>query len=187
MTPDTASRSSRMRSTKSSALSAAKAASKRSTIAPSSPVDASSRNLLRSSVRRNNGSCGRKKLRGCGSKVSAAAGRCSAAARCRAVAMTAWWPRCTPSKLPIATTAPWSAWPAGASPWTTANAGVGFECSGMALFYVPGRPAEPASAGNLARVGRAPNQHDFVEDFCLAEGPGAPVVRVINRIFNAFC
>ena len=46
---------------------------------------------------------------GCGSKVSAAAGRPSASARARAAAITARWPRCTPSKLPMATTAPSSA------------------------------------------------------------------------------
>ena len=65
----------------------------RSTIAPSSPVVASSRSFARSSVRRNNGSFGRKKPRGCGSKVSAAAGRPSAFARVSAAAMTARWPR----------------------------------------------------------------------------------------------
>ena len=53
----------------------ASAASKVSTMAPSSPVAASSRNLAASSVSRNSGSPGLKKVRGCGSKVSAAAGR----------------------------------------------------------------------------------------------------------------
>jgi len=49
---------------------------------------------------------GLKKLRGCGSKVTASAGRPWARPICRAAAITARWPRCTPSKLPIATTAP---------------------------------------------------------------------------------
>ncbi len=65
-----------MSATNSSAVSPASAASKVSTIAPSSPVAASSRSLAASEVSRNDGSSGRKKLRGCGSKVSAAAGRC---------------------------------------------------------------------------------------------------------------
>src|SRR6516225_7103804 len=105
--------STRMRLTKSSALSFAKLASKVSTIAPSRPVAASSRNLAASSVRRNSGSCGSKNARGCGSKVSAAA-------------ITALWPRCTPSKLPMATVAPRSA-AAGAKSRTTGKvfAGIG--------------------------------------------------------------
>ena len=44
------------------------------TTAPASPVPASSRSLLVSSVRRNCGLFGLKKLRGCGSKVTAKAG-----------------------------------------------------------------------------------------------------------------
>ena len=94
---------------KSSADNSASAASKRSTMAPLRPVAASRRSFARSSVSRNSDSPGRKKLRGCGSKVSAAAGRPSACARACAAAITARWPRCTPSKLPMATTAPLSA------------------------------------------------------------------------------
>ena len=52
------------------------------------------------------GASGWKKLRGCGSKVSAAAGRWMARARSSAASITARWPRCTPSKLPMATTGP---------------------------------------------------------------------------------
>src|SRR5215472_14121532 len=124
-TPATAKRSTRTRATKSCAESPASAASKRSTIAPLSPVAARSRSFARSSVRRNSGSSGRKKLRGCGSKVSAAAFRPSALARASAAAITARWPRCTPSKLPMATTAPSSAWSADASPRTTTNGSLG--------------------------------------------------------------
>ena len=72
------------------------------------------------------------------------------AARSRAVAITAWWPRCTPSKLPIATTAPRSGWPGGVSPWATANASGrfgfsdhGFLRSGTATE----RPRPAAGAG----------------------------------------
>ena len=82
------------------------AASKVSTSAPSSPVAASSRSFDRSSVRRNTGSDGRSTLRGCGSNVTAIAGRRARAARERRASITARCPRCTPSKLPIAATAP---------------------------------------------------------------------------------
>ena len=67
-------------------VSAANASSKVSTSAPSRPVLASSRSFDRASVRRNTGSDGRSTLRGCGSKVTAMAGRPSAARarpRCR--------------------------------------------------------------------------------------------------------
>src|SRR5262249_51136145 len=103
----------------------ASAASKRSTIAPLSPVAARSRSFARSLVRRNSGSSARKKLGGGGSKVSAAALRPSALARASAAAITARWPRCTPSKLPMATTALSSAWSADASPRTTTNGFLG--------------------------------------------------------------
>ena len=102
--PLMASRSTRMLSTNSSALRLASAALKVSTIAPSSPVAASSRSLATSEVRWNDGSSGLKKVRGCGSKVSTAAGRCAAWARSIAMPITARWPRWTPSKLPMATT-----------------------------------------------------------------------------------
>ena len=91
---------------KSCAVVPARALSKVMTTAPSSPVAASSRSLLVSVVRRNCGLLGLKKLRGCGSKVSAKAGLPRARPICRAAAITARWPRWTPSKLPIATTAP---------------------------------------------------------------------------------
>ena len=95
-TPATANRPTRMRVTKSAADKPASAASKRSTIAPSRPVVARSRSFERSSVSRNSGSSGRKKPRGCGSKVSAAAGRPSVLAarqrRCDDGAMAAVHP-----------------------------------------------------------------------------------------------
>ena len=84
-------------------------ASKVSTIAPSSPVAASRRSFPVSSVSRNMGCCGRRMAAGCGSKVSAAAGQRAVLARATAAAITARWPRCTPSKLPMAITAPRSA------------------------------------------------------------------------------
>src|SRR5262249_6238614 len=69
--------------------------------------------------------------RGCGSKVSAAAGRESALARASAAAITARCPRCTPSKLPMATTAPSRAWSAGASPRMTISGSGGCGSSVM--------------------------------------------------------
>ena len=93
---------------KSSAEVAASCASKFMTMAPSSPLAANRRSLSRALESWNSVSCGRKKSRGCGEKVSAAALRPSALARLSAAPITARWPRCTPSKLPIATTAPYS-------------------------------------------------------------------------------
>ena len=74
--------------------------------APASPVPASNLSFAVSSLRRNCGVVGLKKRRGCGSKVSASAGRPCALPISRAAAMTARWPRWMPSKLPIATTIP---------------------------------------------------------------------------------
>ena len=93
---------------KSSAEVLARPASNVMTTAPSSPVAASRRNLSRSLESWNSVSCGLKKSRGCGAKVKAAALRPSFLARLSAAPMTARWPRCTPSKLPTATTAPCS-------------------------------------------------------------------------------
>ena len=97
----------RMRATKSSAESCASAASKRSTIAPSSPVAASSRSFAalvgqpeQRLVRPKEAA--RMRLEGQRRRRPAErAGRAASAA-----AITARWPRCTPSKLPMATTAP---------------------------------------------------------------------------------
>ena len=84
----------------------ARVLSKVITTAPSSPVPASSRSLLASSERRNCGLFGLKKLRGCGSKVTAKAGLPWARPIRKAASITARCPRWTPSKLPMATTAP---------------------------------------------------------------------------------
>ena len=84
--PEMPSRRTRMSLTKLSGAGSASSASNRSTMAPESPVAANRRSLAVSSVSRNSGSCGRKKLRGWGSKVRAAAGppeRPGAAARRR--------------------------------------------------------------------------------------------------------
>ena len=96
-------------------------ASKVSTSAPVRPVAASRRSFDRASVRRNTGSDGRSTLRGCGSNVTAIAGAPSAVARAIAASITARWPRCTPSKLPIAATAPLQRGQPGASSCTTRN------------------------------------------------------------------
>src|SRR5437899_969221 len=69
------------------------------TTAPSSPVPASSRSLLASSDRRNCGLFGLKKLRGCGSKVTANVGLPWARPIRKAASITARWPRWTPSNL----------------------------------------------------------------------------------------
>ena len=90
---------------KSCAVVPARALSKVITTAPARPVAARSLSLLASVVRRNCGLLGLKKLRGCGSKVSAAAGLPSERARESAAAITVLCPRCTPSKLPMATAA----------------------------------------------------------------------------------
>ena len=93
---------------KSSADVAASLASKFITMAPSSPLAANRRSRSRGLDSWNSVSCGRRKSRGCGENVKAAALRPSAWARLSAAPITARWPRCTPSKLPIATTAPLS-------------------------------------------------------------------------------
>src|SRR5437667_12324018 len=76
------------------------------TTAPANADPAKSRSLAVSSLSLNWGEFGLKKLRGCGSNVTASAGRRWVRAICSAAAITARWPRWTPSKLPIATTDP---------------------------------------------------------------------------------
>lgn len=66
----------------------------------------SARALARNGVRRNGGWSGWKTRLGCGSKVSTAHGAPVSRAIRPASPMTAWWPRCTPSKLPMAMAAP---------------------------------------------------------------------------------
>src|ERR1700761_5412904 len=91
---------------KSCAVVPARDLSKVMTTAPASPVPASNRSFPASSVSRNWGEFGLKKLLGCGSKVSAKAGLPWARPIVSAASITARWPRWTPSKLPIATTIP---------------------------------------------------------------------------------
>src|ERR1700738_1472198 len=102
----------------------ARALSKVITTAPSGPVPANNLSLAASSVRRNWGVWGLKKLRGCGSKVTASAGRVCARLICSARAITARWPRCTPSKLPSATTVPLGIAAAGVVSLITVKPGV---------------------------------------------------------------
>ena len=64
------------------------------------------------------------KLRGCGSKVTANAGFPCAWPIRSAASITARWPRWTPSKLPIATTAPRGIAAAGVVSRITVNSGV---------------------------------------------------------------
>ncbi len=63
----------------------------------------------------------RNTLRGCGSKVSTSAGTPRRSASSSARPSTAWWPRCTPSKLPIAATPPRRLASSGASPVSVAE------------------------------------------------------------------
>ena len=89
-----------------SAESPASAASKRSTTARSSPNASSSSSLRGSGVSRKCGLSGWKNSRGCGSNSITPALPPVLAAASRAACSSAWWPRCTPSKLPMASAAP---------------------------------------------------------------------------------
>src|SRR5688572_15020593 len=93
-------------STKSCALIAAKAVSKRCASTACTPYCASRRTLAGGRVSRNGPVSGTKKRRGWGSKVSTTSGASSARACSAAWPISAWWPRCTPSKLPSATVPP---------------------------------------------------------------------------------
>ena len=95
--------------TKSGAVRAAISASNGSANIASTPSSASRRALVRSGVRRMDWGDGRKNSAGCGSKASTASGASRASASAFAAVIRASWPRCTPSKLPMATTAPLSA------------------------------------------------------------------------------
>src|SRR6266700_294587 len=110
---------------KSCALVSALILSKVMTTAPARPVPARSRSFAVSSVSLNWGVFGLKKRRGCGSKVNASAGRPWARPISSAAAMTARWPRWTPSKLPIATTAPLGIALAGVASRIVVKAGIG--------------------------------------------------------------
>jgi hypothetical protein len=94
-----------MRSSNSAGVMAAKSRSKRSTIAVSRPVRASSSSFSCRLEMRAGASPGTKNSRGRGSKVSAADARPRRRASATTLASIAWWPRCTPSKLPMASAA----------------------------------------------------------------------------------
>src|SRR5690606_463336 len=72
----------------------------------STPSSASVSARSRSLIRRKGGASGWNTRRGWGENTAAAAGTPSRFASAIASAITAWWPLCTPSKLPIATAAP---------------------------------------------------------------------------------
>src|SRR5258708_33297980 len=152
--PRMPSRPTRVRETNSSAVCAANAALNVSTSAPLSPVAASSRSFSDSPVSRKTGSAGRSAVRGWGSNVAAMAGAPIWTARDSAASMTAPWPRCTPSKLPIAATAPLSRAAAGASSWATTKGLVGFERSVIAA------DASSRDGDRVARAGAKSSQHN---------------------------
>src|SRR5262245_1999850 len=91
---------------KSSAESEARRASKASTMARSMPNSSMRRSFNGNGVNRKCGLAGWKYSRGCGSNTTAPAWVASLWASLRVAAISAWWPRCTPSKLPMASTAP---------------------------------------------------------------------------------
>ena len=117
-----------------------------------------------------------KNARGGGSKVSAACGRSSACARRIAASITARWPRCTPSKLPMATTALRKAsTPGPDSPATTKDFLGGFEALMIGKTLGPG-PArhrnhrlavehDPAVDGSLAGEPNLAALGDKLDDF----------------------
>src|SRR5215471_13432884 len=181
-TPLTASLPTRMRVMKSSAESEASARSNVSTSAPLSPLAASRRSLVVSSVSRNSGTSGRRKRRGCGSKVSATAGPPRACARAVAAPITARWPRCTPSKLPIAITPPLNAATAAESSRTTRNGRV--EPAGSLLWNGSGKAADRAVRPR-SKSSRPPRhrdhglavEHQVTVDQRLAFEPHPPALR----------
>src|SRR5688572_27268021 len=82
---------------------AAKAASKDSITATSAPKSASSSRRLSSGMIMGGARWGAKKWAGWGSKVSTTASPPEPRARAAAAITSAWCPRCTPSKFPMAT------------------------------------------------------------------------------------
>src|SRR4051812_27906915 len=177
-------RPTRIRATNCCAVKAANAASNVRTSAPSRPVAASRRSFDFSSVRRNTGSDGRSTLRGCGSKVMAIAGASSAAARASAMSITARWPRCTPSKLPIAATAPLNRATRGASSRTTRNGSLDLEEATIRRDALGGEPAALCATKStlLAKPRRHGYQrfaveHQLAVDACLAVEAYDPPLR----------
>src|SRR5207302_977588 len=88
-------------STKRSAGSDAKRASKRTMCTRLMPVVASSSSLSRRRVRRAGAASREKNSRGCGSKVRTQEASFNSRAFAATRSMSARWPRCTPSKLPM--------------------------------------------------------------------------------------
>src|SRR3954464_9718033 len=96
----------------------------------STPRSSIWRALGRDGVRRKGASEGRNRLRGWGSNVRTAKGAPLAFATSAAVPITIRWPRCSPSKLPSATTAP------------RASSGRSVKCLNS---FIPGTPLPPGS------------------------------------------
>src|SRR5467141_1814738 len=88
-------------STKRSAASDAKRASKRTMCTRLMPVVAKSSSLSRRRVRRAGAASREKNSRGCGSKVRTQEASFNSRAFAATRSMSARWPRCTPSKLPM--------------------------------------------------------------------------------------
>ncbi len=78
-----------------------KRASKRATNVRATPNARNASSFVRSVVSRGGAASRAKNSRGCGSNVSTAGGRRRSSAASRSRVSIAWWPRCTPSKLPI--------------------------------------------------------------------------------------
>src|SRR5262245_39975441 len=157
----------------------ARTLSKVITTAPARPVPAKSLSLLVSVVRRNCGLFGLKKLRGCGSKVTANAGLPCARPICRAAPITARWPRWTPSKLPIATTAPLGMVAAGVVSRITVNLdGISLRFWSIHGGHSAQRETRPdrGLAGRAKSSGRECKAHS---DFTGVLGEG------LNALFNA--
>src|SRR5262245_42361267 len=91
----------RTSSMKAPTSSAANRASKRAICVRSTPAAASSSSLSRRRVRRAGARSGAKNSRGCGSKVRTQEDTESSRALAVTRSMSARWPRCTPSKLPM--------------------------------------------------------------------------------------
>ncbi len=113
--------------------------------------------FMRSGVSRNGGESGRNTERGCGSKVSNTSGASASRAKRRASPITAWWPRCTPSKFPTTTTAPrasgttvskWRKMRIGAVTSRTVRSGM--------IARAAGRMGSPSGARPAGARGRGP-------------------------------
>ena len=116
------------------------------------------------------GASGAKYSRGWGSKVTTPRGRPARAAS-RARPMTAWWPRCTPSKLPMAAAAPraragWrevaeAAHGAGDYPCRTAGPQPMPLVSGVNVLGGPGGRSPAQRRRPMAKGGAMPSRRDL--------------------------